>query len=108
MPNEKNNHICWLLLFTEDVKEATNSDIPDNSPQYTTVYVGNLAPEVRNFRFHVMSHSHDLFIPSKDFIYREFFLFQVAKGKPLEYLINYEGFGEIIARISRIIPIYST
>ena len=32
--------------FTEEVKEAASTDAPENNPQYTTVYVGNLAPEV--------------------------------------------------------------
>ncbi|CAI9766059.1 unnamed protein product [Fraxinus pennsylvanica] len=41
----------------EDVKEATNSDIPDNNPQYTTVYVGNLAPEVTQVDLHRHFHS---------------------------------------------------
>lgn len=31
----------------EDGKEATNNEGPENKPQYTTVYVGNLGPEVR-------------------------------------------------------------
>lgn len=35
----------------EDGKEATNSDAPENNPQYTTVYVGNLAPEARNYPY---------------------------------------------------------
>lgn len=35
--------------FAEDGKETTNSDAPENNPQYTTVYVGNLAPEARNY-----------------------------------------------------------
>lgn len=29
----------------EDGKETTNTEAPENNPQYTTVYVGNLAPE---------------------------------------------------------------
>ncbi|KAJ4839590.1 Oligouridylate-binding protein 1B [Turnera subulata] len=33
---------------SEDGKETTNSEAPENNPQYTTVYVGNLAPEARN------------------------------------------------------------
>ncbi|KAL9368720.1 hypothetical protein Peur_039919 [Populus x canadensis] len=33
---------------SEDCKEATNNEAPENNPQYTTVYVGNLAPEARN------------------------------------------------------------
>ncbi|KAI9194449.1 hypothetical protein LWI28_006116 [Acer negundo] len=32
---------------SEDAKETTNNEAPENNPQYTTVYVGNLAPEVR-------------------------------------------------------------
>jgi len=35
--------ICAL-----DGKETSNSDAPENNPQYTTVYVGNLAPEVKD------------------------------------------------------------
>lgn len=38
--------IC-LFGIVEDGKEAANSDAPENNPQYTTVYVGNIAPEVR-------------------------------------------------------------
>ncbi|GJY82453.1 class II heat shock protein [Tanacetum coccineum] len=34
------------LATCQDVKEPTNGDSPENNPQYTTVYVGNLAPEV--------------------------------------------------------------
>ncbi|KAK4773494.1 hypothetical protein SAY87_028513 [Trapa incisa] len=37
---------------TEDNKEATNSDAPENNPLYTTVYVGNLAPEVTQVDLH--------------------------------------------------------
>lgn len=36
---------------TEDGKEISNSDAPENNPQYTTVYVGNLGSEVRNFLY---------------------------------------------------------
>lgn len=39
----------YLMACAEDGKEATNSDAPENNPQYTTVYVGNLAPEARNY-----------------------------------------------------------
>ncbi|CAK9155187.1 unnamed protein product [Ilex paraguariensis] len=31
---------------SEDGQEKINNDAPDNNSQYTTVYVGNLAPEV--------------------------------------------------------------
>lgn len=34
---------------TEDGKEISSNDVPENNPQYTTVYVGNLGSEVRNF-----------------------------------------------------------
>lgn len=30
----------------EDGQEKINDDAPENNPQYTTVYVGNLGPEV--------------------------------------------------------------
>ncbi|KAK2979500.1 hypothetical protein RJ640_008384 [Escallonia rubra] len=33
---------------SEDGKEMSNSDAPENNLQYTTVYVGNLAPEARH------------------------------------------------------------
>lgn len=35
----------YLLPCAEDGLETTNDDGPENNPQYTTVYVGNLAPE---------------------------------------------------------------
>lgn len=51
--------IFWSLSFqsleltifiyspcSEDGQEKTNEEAPENNPQYTTVYVGNLAPEV--------------------------------------------------------------
>ncbi|KAK6284295.1 hypothetical protein POUND7_003247 [Theobroma cacao] len=34
---------------SEDGKETTNSEAPENNPQYTTVYVGNLAPEASSY-----------------------------------------------------------
>lgn len=41
------------LIFSsdsaEDGKEPTNNEAPENNPQYTTVYIGNLAPEARRF-----------------------------------------------------------
>lgn len=38
----------WLFFFfVEDGQETTNDDTPEKNPQYTTVYVGNLAPEAR-------------------------------------------------------------
>ncbi|KAL8537835.1 hypothetical protein ACS0TY_012826 [Phlomoides rotata] len=42
---------------SEDVKEAANSDAPENNPQYTTVYVGNLAPEVTQIDLHRHFHA---------------------------------------------------
>ncbi|KAL0319464.1 UNVERIFIED_CONTAM: protein PHYTOCHROME-DEPENDENT LATE-FLOWERING [Sesamum angustifolium] len=42
---------------TEDVKEAASSDAPENNPQYTTVYVGNLAPEVTQVDLHRHFHA---------------------------------------------------
>lgn len=32
--------------YADENQEKTNEDAPENNPQYTTVYVGNLAPEV--------------------------------------------------------------
>ncbi|CAI0419228.1 unnamed protein product [Linum tenue] len=43
--------------LTEDGKEPTNSDAPENNPQYTTVYVGNLAPEATQLDLHRHFHS---------------------------------------------------
>lgn len=42
---------------SEDGKEAANSDAPENNPQYTTVYVGNIAPEVTQLDLHRYFHS---------------------------------------------------
>ncbi|XP_021716557.1 oligouridylate-binding protein 1B-like isoform X1 [Chenopodium quinoa] len=42
---------------SEDGKEATNSEAPENNPQYTTVYVGNLAPETTQLDLHRHFHS---------------------------------------------------
>ncbi|KAF7134804.1 hypothetical protein RHSIM_Rhsim08G0241100 [Rhododendron simsii] len=36
---------------SEDGKETANNDAPENNPQYTTVYVGNLAPEARKLLY---------------------------------------------------------
>ncbi|KAH9713688.1 Oligouridylate-binding protein 1B [Citrus sinensis] len=41
----------------EDGKETTNTEAPENNPQYTTVYVGNLAPEVTQLDLHRHFHS---------------------------------------------------
>ncbi|GKV47669.1 hypothetical protein SLEP1_g54548 [Rubroshorea leprosula] len=43
---------------SEDGKETTtNSEAPENNPQYTTVYVGNLAPEVSQSELHIHFHA---------------------------------------------------
>ena len=44
-------NFVFFWHFPEDGKEATNSEAPENNPQYTTVYVGNLAPEVMKCSF---------------------------------------------------------
>lgn len=55
-------HICILITLSlqflcfslaEDGQEKPNEDAPENNPQYTTVYVGNLAPEARIFLFFI-------------------------------------------------------
>ncbi|GMH17571.1 hypothetical protein Nepgr_019412 [Nepenthes gracilis] len=43
--------------LSEDVKETSNSEAPETNPQYTTVYVGNLAPEVTQLDLHRLFHS---------------------------------------------------
>jgi len=41
---------------SDDGQENTNDDAPENNPQYTTVYVGNLAPEVTSVDLHRHFH----------------------------------------------------
>ncbi|KAG6524149.1 hypothetical protein ZIOFF_014040 [Zingiber officinale] len=41
----------------EDVQENANDDGPENNPQYTTVYVGNLAHEVTQVDLHRYFHA---------------------------------------------------
>ncbi|KAK3410740.1 hypothetical protein EUGRSUZ_J02768 [Eucalyptus grandis] len=41
----------------KDGKETTNGDAPENNPQYTTVYVGNLASEVTQLELHRHFHA---------------------------------------------------
>ncbi|KAJ6327387.1 hypothetical protein OIU78_014301 [Salix suchowensis] len=41
---------------SEDGKEAPNNEAPENNPQYTTVYVGNLSPEVTQLDLHRHFH----------------------------------------------------
>lgn len=42
---------------SEDGLERSNDDAPENNPQYTTVYVGNLAPEVSSADLHQQFHA---------------------------------------------------
>ncbi|XP_072978652.1 oligouridylate-binding protein 1B-like [Typha angustifolia] len=42
---------------TEDGRENANDDAPENNPQYTTVYVGNLAHEVTQLDLHRHFHA---------------------------------------------------
>lgn len=35
----------WYYILAEEGQEKSNDDSPENNPMYTTVYVGNLAPE---------------------------------------------------------------
>nr|GMC78062.1 oligouridylate-binding protein 1B [Ipomoea batatas] len=44
-------------VSSEDGKEATNNEAPENNPQFTTVYVGNLAPEVTQLDLHRHFHA---------------------------------------------------
>ncbi|XP_010534949.1 PREDICTED: oligouridylate-binding protein 1B-like [Tarenaya hassleriana] len=41
----------------EDGKETANEDAPENNPQFTTVYVENLAPEVNQIELHRHFHA---------------------------------------------------
>lgn len=45
----------YLIIFVEEGQETTNDDAPEKNPQYTTVYVGNLAPEARITFFRVFT-----------------------------------------------------
>lgn len=44
-------------LTSEDGQEKSNEDAPENNPQYTTVYVGNLSPEVTSVDLHRHFHA---------------------------------------------------
>ncbi|CAK9150102.1 unnamed protein product [Ilex paraguariensis] len=50
--------VAELTNGSSDGKEVASSDAPENNPQYTTVYVGNLAPEVTQVDLH--RHFHGL------------------------------------------------
>ncbi|EYU25830.1 hypothetical protein ABFS82_10G079800 [Erythranthe guttata] len=43
--------------ISEEGQEKRNEDAPENNPQYTTVYVGNLAPEVSSVDLHRHFHA---------------------------------------------------
>ncbi|XP_050217078.1 oligouridylate-binding protein 1-like isoform X2 [Mercurialis annua] len=48
--------VVELTNGTSDGQES-NDDAPENNPQYTTVYVGNLAPEITSVELHRHFHS---------------------------------------------------
>ncbi|XP_073308273.1 oligouridylate-binding protein 1-like isoform X2 [Primulina huaijiensis] len=49
--------IVELTNGTSDGQEKRYEDTPENNPQYTTVYVGNLAPEVTSVDLHCHFHA---------------------------------------------------
>lgn len=60
--NEDKQHLdlktgAELANGAEEGQETFNGDAPENNPQYTTVYVGNLAPEVTQVDLHRAFHS---------------------------------------------------
>lgn len=57
----KINWHLLLCLWAEDGKETTNTEAPENNPQYTTVYVGNLAPEASDHTPHLLAFYFLLF-----------------------------------------------
>ncbi|KAL3625283.1 ubiquitin-specific protease ubp1 [Castilleja foliolosa] len=57
-PNSDSKNIVELTNGpSEDGQEKRNEDAPENNPQYTTVYVGNLTPEVTSVALHHHFHS---------------------------------------------------
>ncbi|KAL6495960.1 Oligouridylate-binding protein 1B [Orobanche gracilis] len=50
--NSDAKSVVELTNGSADVKEATSGDALENNPQFTTVYVGNLAPEVTQVDLH--------------------------------------------------------
>ncbi|XP_027334258.1 oligouridylate-binding protein 1B-like isoform X1 [Abrus precatorius] len=55
--NSDAKSVVELTNGSEDGKETSNSDAPENNPQYTTVYVGNLASEVTQLDLHRHFHA---------------------------------------------------
>ncbi|CAN8303191.1 unnamed protein product [Cochlearia groenlandica] len=49
--------LCFLPQSAEDGRDLSNEEAPENNPQYTTVYVGNLAPEVTQLDLHRLFHA---------------------------------------------------
>ncbi|XP_068659128.1 oligouridylate-binding protein 1-like isoform X2 [Aristolochia californica] len=56
--NSDTKSVVELTNGASDGHEITNEDAPENNPQFTTVYVGNLAPEVSQLELH--RHFHTL------------------------------------------------
>ncbi|KAL6491759.1 Oligouridylate-binding protein 1B [Orobanche gracilis] len=50
--NSDAKSVVELTNGSADVKEAASGDASENNPQFTTVYVGNLAPEVTQVDLH--------------------------------------------------------
>ncbi|XP_068479720.1 oligouridylate-binding protein 1C-like isoform X2 [Phaseolus vulgaris] len=55
--NSDAKSVVELTNASSDGKDISNSDAPENNPQYTTVYVGNLASEVTQLDLHRHFHS---------------------------------------------------
>ncbi|XP_059633262.1 oligouridylate-binding protein 1 isoform X2 [Cornus florida] len=55
--NSDAKSVVELTNGTSDGQERTSDDAPENNPQYTTVYVGNLAPEVTSVDLHRHFHA---------------------------------------------------
>ncbi|XLS84959.1 hypothetical protein HN51_035125 [Arachis hypogaea] len=51
--------ISWLscFLIVEEAQQVTSDDAPEKNPQYTTVYVSNLALEVTSVGLHHHFHA---------------------------------------------------
>ncbi|CAN0901248.1 Oligouridylate-binding protein 1 [Linum grandiflorum] len=49
--------VVELTSGSDDGQDKKSDDAPENNPQYTTVYVGNLAPEVTNVDLHRHFHT---------------------------------------------------